>query len=311
MDAELKSQIERLEAARRDAALVASVPRVVAAAFGVLPLCEAEGGALEVAAVESASPRALAALPRVLGRPVRAVPFGDALIHVYLKRIYLRDDAINFHTFETEDFLARDDLLPLLGEEKENEPVRPHVRPDPERLVLLDYAYRSELRNLDAPAGAAPFHAGETDLPFDFSESQDGGPLAVVHRREELPPAVLILARESYSLAGMEHAHGWRGHEVRKLPFFIHPTELQITGVEACGTLHFYLYDRIEKVKPGGELRYDVTYHFLSMGQRLRRHLALRVYRIASVPRGRVRRTVDALGWKPEHLERWLGFDMA
>ena len=309
---EIKAQLERLEGVRRDPALVAAVPRVVAAGFGVIPLGLAPGGALEVAVAETAGPRAVAALDRVLERPVIAHPFGDAVIQVYLQRIYLEKDTLNFHTFVEEDFLERDDCLPLLRVEKENEPVKAHLHPDPERLVLLDFAYRSELENADAPAGAAPFHAGDTDLPWELEPAVDGAErTATIHRREDLPAHVLILARESYCNAGIEHAHGWRGHEIRRLPFLIHPTELQITGVEANGALHFYIYDRIEKLAPGETRRFDVTYWFLSMGQRLKRHLVLKVYEIASVPRARVQRTVDALSWRPEHLERWLGFDLA
>lgn len=303
-DPEIKEQLARLEVARRDKALLATVPRVVAAGFGAIPLGE-RGGTLEVAVAECAGPRAVAALPRVLARPVRPVVFGDAVMHVFLRRIYLEDESLNFHTFVEEDFLERESSLPLLRTEKEYEPVKPVLRPDPERLVLLDYAYRSDLRNLDAKGGPAPFEAGPTDLAFELV-----GDGAVLHRIEPLPPAVLIVARESYSYAGLEHAHGWRAHEIRKLPFFVHPTELQVTGIEPDGTLHFYVYDRVERVRPGETPLFDVTYHFLSMGQRLRRRLKLKVYGLASVPRARVRATPDPIAWRPEHLERWLGFDL-
>ncbi len=306
--AELRGQIERLEAARRDPALIALVPRVVAAGFGAIPLGQA-GGALEVAVAESASPAAVAALGRVLGRPVVPVPFGDALIQVYLRRIYLKDDTLNFHTFIEEDFLEREECLRLLREEKEHEPVRPHLHPDPARVALLDFAYRSVLHNLDARAAPAPFAAGETDLAFR-PDPEGGG--ALLYRREDLPLGVLIVAQESFSYEGIEHAHGWRTHEVRKLPHMIHPTELQIVGIEPDGTLHFYVYDRVERVRPGEPpRRLDVTYHFLSAGQRYRRRLSLKVYGIYSVPRARLRRTVDPITWEPEHLARWLGFDLA
>ena len=50
-DPDIKVQLERLEAARRDKALIARVPRVVAAGFGAIPLGERDG-ALEVAVAE-------------------------------------------------------------------------------------------------------------------------------------------------------------------------------------------------------------------------------------------------------------------
>ncbi len=56
----------------------------------------------------------MAALGRVLGRPVVPVPFGDALIQVYLRRIYLKDDTLNFHTFIEEDFLEREEMLTVI-----------------------------------------------------------------------------------------------------------------------------------------------------------------------------------------------------
>jgi hypothetical protein len=309
-EAELKSQIERLEAARREPALLALVPAVVAAGFGALPIGVANG-VLEVAVAASASPRATAALGRVIGRAVAPVPFGDALIHVYLRRMYLRErnETLNFHTFVEEDFLERESSARLLREQKEHEPVKPHVHPDPERLVLLDYAYRSVLWNLDAPSAPAPFQAGETELSFDVAEGPAAEP--VVSRREDVPPSVLILARESYSNAGIEHAHGWRAHEIRRLPFLVHPTELQITGIEADGTLHLFIYDRVERVRPGEARRFACEYYFLSMGQRYRRRLVLKIYGIWSVPRAKLRRTVDSLPWRPQHLERWLGFDLS
>jgi hypothetical protein len=90
----------------------------------------------------------------------------------------------------------------------------------------------------------------------------------------------------------------------------IHPSELQVTGLEPDGALELFVYDRVERVRPGESPRYEVTYHFLSMGQRLRRKLVLKVYGLWIVPRAEVARTRDALPWEPEHFRRWLGYDL-
>ena len=308
-ESEIKAQMERLEAVRKDAGLIATIPRVVAAEFGVVPL-RLEGDVLEVASIPGVSPRVIEALSRALEKRVEPVPFEEALVHLYVTQLYVQKRALNFNTFTEDDFLERPDCLKKLLEEKESEPVKPHLRPDPARLALLDYAYRSVLENLDSRAPAAGFQAGGTELAFEVAGEGEAA-VTRIFRREDLPGSVLVLARESYSYAGIEHAHGWRSHEVRAFPFYIHPTELQLTGIEADGTLHLYVYDHVEKVRPGETPRYEVCYQFLSMGTRLRRTLRLKVYGIWHVPRDKIERTVDPIRWTPFHLQRWLGFDLA
>jgi hypothetical protein len=312
-DAEIKAQVERLEGARRDPALLATVPRVVAAQFGVVPIAAIDGGGIEVATVPGVTPHALYALERALRRRVVATPFDDGLVQLYVSRLYLKKETLNFHTFLEEDFLERDDALERLVLEKELEPVPPHVAPDPGRLALLDYAYRSVLESLDGRPWPLSFDEESlTDLAFAVDGPAEGGEAvtATIARAEDLEPAVFLLARESFSQGGLEHKHGWRSAEVSRLPFMIHPTELQITGIDPDGTLHLYIYDRVERVKPGDRPRFDVTYHFLSMGQRLRRRLTLKIYGLWTLARSAVRRTADPIPWSAGHLERWLGFDV-
>ncbi|MGH7297889.1 MAG: hypothetical protein ACRELB_23315, partial [Polyangiaceae bacterium] len=251
----------------------------------------------------------VAALPRVLGREVAAEPFADALIHVYLQRMYSEEAGLNFHTFVGEDFLEHAENDALLRAEKPYESVKPLLQPDPARVALLDYSYRSVLVGLDEPPVPAPFQPGDLELPFEIDGSGEE-PAAVYHRAEDLPGAVVVLARESHSCAGLEHGNGWRAHEVRELPFMIHPTELQLTGVEADGSLHLFLYDHAALARPGETLRFDVRYHWMQMGKRLRRELRLAIRAVANVARDRLTRTGSALPWTARHLERWLGNDL-
>lgn len=301
---QIQAFIVRLEAVRKRADLLALIPRVAAAGFGLLPL-EAGDGWLEVAASPRVAPTALAALERILGRSLRVIPVPEGLVHVYLGKLYPRQPPINFETFPDEGFLERPEEAQRLLCEKPYEPVAPVVRPDPERLILLDYAYATHLWHLDGVAAGPTFRAGDTDLLFDVDPEDPER--AVVQGEAPVPRAVHLLVRCSYEGHGGEHEHGWKGHQVRRLPFMIHPTELQVTGVRADGTLDLLVYDDEVQVHPGETPRFEVTYCYLSMGQRLRRRLQLEIRGLWSFPRGRVRVQPDPLPWRPEHLARWIG----
>ncbi len=309
-EAEIKQQVERLEAARKDLKLLASVPRVVAAQFGAIPL-GADGDSLEVAVAAGVTAETLAGLERALKRKVVPRRFDDGIVHLYLSRLYLKKENLNFHTFLEADFLERDDCCARLVEEKDMEPVKPRIAADPRRVVLLDYAYRSVLEPLDARSFSVSFdEEAACDLAFEVDDDDPLEPEVTIARADPLPDTVFILARESYSYAGIEHKHGWRAHEVDKLPFMVHPSELQVTGIEEDGTLHVFVYDRVERVRPGESPRFDVTYHFLSMGQRLKRRLTLKIYGVWSVRREAVKRTTESIRWRADDLRRWLGFDL-
>lgn len=305
-EADIRAQVERLEAVRADEDLLKLFTPVVAAGFGAIPVAR-RGITLEVAFPKSVRPATVVALGRALG--VRVEPWfaEDAVLQAYLARLYLRGQSVNFNTFLDEDFLARPEALPLLLVEKENEPVKPHVRADPGRLVLLDMAYRSVLEDLDGSSPPSPYEAGDTDRPFDLDE--DGGG-AILHRPDDPAREVLLLVSESYCYEGCEHRRGWRAHEVQALPHLIHPSEVQVCGLESDGTLHFYVYDRVERVRPGQTQRFDLRYHFLSFGHRYRRSIAIQVYALRNVKREDLRRTGDALPWTVDHLARYLGHDL-
>ncbi len=313
-ESQIKAQVSRLEAVKADPKLVSVLSSVVAASFGVIPLAvNDENGErrIEVAAAPTVNGAAMELLGRILERRVEVVPFEPQLVQIYLSRLYLKSESVNFNTFVEEDFLARPESIDRLTTEKDGEPVKPHVRPDPERIVLLDLAYRSVLENLDVHMGSTKYEAGETELPFGVVRGPiEGMGRAVLRRDEDLPPSVLILASESYSYDGIEHSHGFRAHEIRKLPHNIHPTEVQITGVESTGAVHFYVYDRVVRVAPGETPRFDLAYHFLSGGNRYRRRLAIQVYELTTVKRIAIRRTSEPIPWTPAHLTRWLGYDL-
>jgi hypothetical protein len=306
-DLEVREQRERLERARGDRELLDAIPRVIAAGFGVVPLGRIDGG-IEVACAPSCTAEALRALERTTGLRIRSVPMHEGLVHVYVSRLYLEGAAVNFHTFETGDFLDDPASDRKLRTEKDESSLTVEWAPPADGIALLDYAYRTDLRSEDHPLQEPSFEAGPLEIGFEVVEDEDG-PLALLEAGTEPGGDVGILARESYSVTGMEHRHGWRTHEIDAAPFMIHPSEVQIVGLTREGALRLWVYDRTVEVRPGESPTFSLVYWFLSMGQRLRRQLEVRIHRLTVLPRSRLRPVGEALPWQAEHLRRWLGLE--
>ncbi len=306
-DLEVKEQRARLERARRDRALIEAIPRVVAAGFGVIPIGRIEGG-LEVACAPTCTEAALAALERATGLRIRALPMHEGLVHVFISRLYLEGAAVDFNTFERPDFLDDPRSDRKLLSEKDDGGLTVQWRPLEDEIVVLDYAYRTELLSEDHPPQEPSFEAGPLEVGFEIVE-EGGAPLVLLEAETPPGPDVGVIARESYRIGGMEHRHGWRSHWIEGAPFMIHPSEVQIIGLGPHGVLRLWVYDRAVEVRPGETPRFELTYWFLSMGQRLRRHLEVRIHRLEVVPRRRLRAVGEPLPWRPEHLRRWIGLE--
>ncbi|RME72369.1 MAG: hypothetical protein D6776_08870 [Planctomycetota bacterium] len=306
-DLERQQQRRRLEEARRDRALIEVLPRVVAAGFGVIPIGRIPGG-LELACAPTLTPRATRALEKVIGLRVRTVAMDEALVHVYISRLYLEGAAVDFQTFLSPDFLEDPAAWARLRTEKDGAGLTVQWSPPEDAIVALDYAYRTVLRSLDhghrEPRFA--FEAGPLELGFELVAEGDGPALLL---EAEQPPGdeVAVLARESYCVGGLEHRHGWRVHALEGAPFMIHPSEVQIVGLRPDGALRLWVYDRTVDVRPGERPVFSLTYYFLSMGQRLERQLEVQIHDLALVPRRRVRALGAPIPWTGEHLRRWLG----
>ncbi|MHC4392528.1 MAG: hypothetical protein ACYS22_14605, partial [Planctomycetota bacterium] len=258
---EVRAHIERLERVKRRPELLERVPRVVAAGFGVIPVGYL-GDTLELFATQGLPESVEQALPRILGVAVQVQRVREALVHVYLGRLYPKEPNINFHTFETADFLDDPAAWPDLIEEKPYEPVPTTLDPDPGKVTFLDYAYRSYLTDLDGRQ-VPQFEAGDLDLKFAILGNGLRGRV-VMHREEPLPPEVPLVISESRSNVGIEHTHGWKGHEITELPFMVHPTEIQVVGVHNDGAIDLFVYDRVERVRPGETPRFEIVYHYMS-----------------------------------------------
>ncbi len=305
-----------LEAAARDRELARLVPPVVAAGFGVLPLRRL-GDVLTVACMPRASRRALRALRDVLGLEIVATPFEGRALHEAIKTAYFPgEETVNFPTFRDPDFLDDPRSAEALREEKVERPGPAELAVPSDRLVLVTLRYRSALRDIDGAStgGALPDPArtrlelGELDVAW--TRDPRGG--VRLHAPGGLAADARVALTEFRTseyrhVAGQRIGeHTVRAHLLRALPHVIHPTEIQLTRVDADGELGLHVYDRHERVRPGTRRRLRVSYCFLSYGSRLQREIELDVDDVSTVARSAIHVHNQAAPWGPSELERWL-----
>lgn len=306
-----------LEAATKDRGLVAQVPAVVAAGFGILPLRRL-GDVLTVACLPRANRRALRRLRDVLGLEIVATPFEDKVLHEAIRAAYFpADETVNFPTFADADFLDRPESAAALRQEKVERPGAAELLLADDQVALVTLSYRAGLENLDGPAlgRALPdprltrLDLGALDVAI--ARAPDGRPR--LHAPGGFPPATRLVVTEyrqseyRHSPGGRVGEHAVQSHFLLALPHVIHPTEVQLTRLEADGAIGLHLYDRTVRVAPGERRRFEVSYCFLSYGSRLRRTIALDVEEIGIVARPALDVHNHPAPWGAVELSRWLG----
>lgn len=304
-----------LEAAARDRGLVGLVPPVVAAGFGVLPLRRL-GDVLTVACLPRASRRALRLLREVLGLEIVATPFEGRSLHEAIKVAYFSaEETVNFPTFRDPDFLDDPRSAAVLREEKVERAGAAELALAPDLLALVTLCYRSTLYDLDVGRGGGALpDPRRTRLELgglDVAWTRRGGRV-VVSAPGGLGAGVRVALTE-FRRSEYRHVpgqrvgeHAVRAHLLTALPHVIHPTEVQLTRVEADGALGLHLYDHVERVAPGARRRFHVSYCFLSYGSRLQRAIELDVDEVGTVARARVEVHNQAAPWGRDELGRWL-----
>jgi len=173
-----------------------------------------------------------------------------------------------------------------------------------DELVLLEVSLYGHLQNLDRPALWGEVELGGLDLPF-----RDGGGNVIVAGKP-VGESVLLIVRLDYFYDGVECRHGIMAARSTTLPFIIHPSEIQITQVHATGGLTLYLYDRFERVDPGRSFQWQKDYHFLSMGNRFKRELTLKIRALRKATRAELEYVKAPLPWTVDDLRRWLRLDL-
>lgn len=297
-----EDRIRVLERASKNRTLKSLLSPVVAASFGVIPVRRHRGG-VTLAAFPRANEDALALLGEILDAKVEPIPFEEELMGHFLSKIYLkREDGVNFQTFPEADFLRRDNLAALTREKRESIRGRCHLPKD--QVVLCDLSFRSTLENLDHTEGRLEYELGDLNPAYRMTSSR-----AYVHPDIAITEETILLLRESYSYRGVEFRNGFRGAAVESLPHVIHPSEIQISGIGSGAEVTFFIYDRLETVKPGESRTWKIAYHFLSFGNRYRREVAVKLHSHRPWPRSAIRTLKGEAPLRPVDLRRWFGYD--
>mgnify|MGYP001587558316 CR=1 FL=1 len=131
---EMEEEKFRLARAVRRKALLASVPRQVAAAFGVFPLDN--GTRLTLATLGVLSPRCAPLLEAFFQKPVTLLPFHPPGLFPVLHRHYLGEEPVSLATFPEEDFLVPQNLA-LLTQPKEDLFPSPWLSIPPGHVTLV------------------------------------------------------------------------------------------------------------------------------------------------------------------------------
>jgi len=302
----VSERLSVLDAATENADLIDLLSPVAAVTFGVIPL-EKRRDSLLVACGETWHPACKPFVEHAVGLPIETVPYKDEVIRHYALKAYLREYTVNHNTFLDVEFINWAENAELLMTDKVEHIGEVDCELPEDKLVLLDVTYASRLRNLDGGRPAGEFCCGSLELPFRL----DGDEVLVY--ADDLPNDIVLLLRiNSFHDAEEPDAedtfHGVHAVHIaaNNLPYMIHPSEIQITRIAPDGSLTFYLYDRVETLRPGQTANWSLSYYFLSLGNRHSRHLTLRVHALAIVDRAQVSLTEQPIEWQDEDLCRWF-----
>lgn len=305
-----------LEAAAADPALVAEVPPVVALGFGVLALRRL-GEVLTVACAAQAARPALRMLRAVLGRELVATPFEGRVLREVIRATYSPGGGqVNFPTFQEREFLLKEANAALLRREKVEDLGPVGCDLPAERVVLANLRFRTALVNLDhpSPGPALPDPQGlqvQVQGLEQVWRPWEGGFAAWT----ALGPRARVLVNEVRS-SEVRHQGGRRhekqeasGFAIETFPHQLHPTEVQLTGVEPDGALRVHVYDRAERFAPGAPRSVRLVYQFLSWGERLERTIDLHLDVVRVLERAALALRSGPMPWGAHELARWLGVE--
>ena len=298
-------------------ALRETVTAAAAVSIGAVPVGEV-GARLVVAAVPGAHTDCEAALSAALERPVALLRFDEDLVREAISRHYPAPGGegagVDLPTFETPGFLRDARAAKALLSEKGGALQEDEIRLPADRLAFVDVRVHSILRSLDVKR-RIEFTPTKSMLAFRLEREAEG---ADDHRallfRDKLPSdEVRAIVSQGLFYDGDEHVQAVVSADLTKLPHVIHPSELQLAGLET-DEARFWVYDRIETVRAGGPgprpvASWTLTYYFLHYGARFERTLRLDVLAFALVERSKVRLAGKNEGLSPCELERVFGLD--
>jgi len=313
-----------LERAIADRELLASVPPIVAFAFGVIPL-KKEGTVLTLAAMPNSNADAIRVLREVLDHEIVATRFDERLLQTTIQKAYpdAEDHSINFPTFDDPDFLKKPGVARILREPKVEKIGATGCELEAGAVVLASLTYRGCLHNLEhkIPRGCLPdarrikYELRDDDLVWTFDGEAPVVWTDTAKKEEPLPVVLLDEFRFSdhrnYSPGSLyaEHKASGIALAAKDLPFVVHPTEVQLVRVERSGALAFHVYDHEERALPGRPLRFSCRYHFLSFGHRLRREIDVTVHDVILADRAELTARTGKPRWGAREVERWFALE--
>lgn len=306
-----REALERL----RDPSLRDVMSVAGAVAFGAVPVHAADGE-LVLATPGSVHPDCAGALAAALDDEVVLVPFEESLVREAIDRHYVRpsgsEHGPNLRTFESPDFLTGPGAGRALLVEKDDDLPKTKIRVPRGYMAFLDLRFHSVHRSLDRKV-SIEFAPAPSALTFRLVE-REGAETEVVLFRDEKPARdVKAIMALGVFYDGDDHLQALLGHDLKKLPHVLHPTELQVAEIEG-DEARFWVYDRIETVRagvpsPGAPVGWSQRYYFLHYGVRHERVMRLDVLSFELVKRRKVRLAEGADRSSPEDLERLFGLD--
>jgi hypothetical protein len=298
----VEAQQRILEAASRRSSLTRLLTPVAAYSLGAIPVARDEDG-LALATFPGICAGAVETLRRVLGVPLKLLPFDENVITFFLDKIYLKGRGINIQTFSTPDFLGTPACDAKLLTVKVETPEGSGVGIGPDEIVLADLHLRSELHNLDRPQPARldSYRLGEFCPAF---RRQNGEWL--VWSGEPLPDDVPLLLQLSEDYGGEEFYKDLSAFGIREFPHVVFPSEVQLLGLAPRGALHVYVDGASRWVEPGSTVALEAEYWLLRHGWRFHRKIAVQVRGLAVAKRSSLRREPQFRGAGAEELRKWL-----
>ncbi len=297
-----EAQQRALSEVAEKASLTRLLPAVAAYSLGAIPLSRDDDG-IAMATFPGICAGALGLLRRHLGAIVKPVEFDENVMAFFVDKIYLNGRGVNIHTFKSPDFLddPRNDERVLSLKIEHPEPAT--SRAVPGKIVLLDIHLASELADLDnpQPARLEAWRLGEFCPGF-----RRNGDRWIVWSPGPLSPDAPLFIQYSEHYSGSEFFRDITGEAVGEFPFILFPSEVQILGVGADGTVDVYVDGTTHPVAPGQTPTLGTEYWLVRHGHRFHRKLTIGVKDVRLVDRGALDMTPPFRGAGAPELANWL-----
>lgn len=297
-----EAQQRALSEVAEKASLTRLLPAVAAYSLGAIPLSRDDDG-IALATFPGICSGALGLLRRHLGAPVKPVEFDENVMAFFVDKIYLNGRGVNIHTFASPDFLddPRNDERVLSLKVEHPEPAIAGANPG--KIVLLDVHLASALADLDnpQPARLEAWRLGEFCPGF-----RREGDRWTVWSAAPLPADAPLFIQYSEHYSGGEFFRDITGEAVREFPFILFPSEVQILGVRAEGTVELYLDGATHSIAPGQTPVLGTEYWLVRHGHRFHRRLTVAVKGVWLADRRNIDVAPPFRGAGAPELANWL-----